>query len=60
MDFLLYQYIKYSVGGLYNIFKVLNIQYNFDILPCNLLIKRGITKLDSRDIGKSLHLTEKN
>jgi len=56
----LYQYIKYSVGGLYNIFQVLDIKYDFDTYPCDLLSNRGITILDSKDLGKSLHLTNSN
>jgi hypothetical protein len=54
------QYIKYSVGGLYNIFQVLNIKYNFDTLPCDLLKHRNITVLDSKNLGKSLHLLDTN
>jgi hypothetical protein len=54
------QYIKYSIGGLYNIFKVLNVQYNFDTLEIDFLSNRNITILDSKDIGNSLHLTNTN
>ena len=54
------QYIKYSVGGLYNIFQVLNIQYTFDTLPIDLLPSNNITTLDSKNLGKSLNLTSSN
>jgi hypothetical protein len=53
------KYIKYSVGGLYNIFKVLNIQYSFNTIQYNLN-HRNIYVLNSKDIGYSLHLTNPN
>ena len=52
------QYIKYSIGGLYEIIKKLNIKYNFSTV--NIDFSDKIKVLDANDMGKSLNLLNKN
>jgi len=56
------QLLKYSVGGLHNIIKVLNIEFtSTEIdLPTNLVESQKISKLYSSDLGKSLNLLNKD
>jgi len=54
------QYLKYSVGGLYNLCRTLNIQYKFDTIEYPIPNKSGIKILDSKDFGKSLQLLNTN
>ena len=56
------QYIKYSVGGLDQIIKTLNISYTtqFVKLPSTLATGGKIYVLNLEDLSTSLHLTSKN
>jgi len=56
------QYIKYSIGGLNNIIKVLNIEFTDEqiVLPPNITRSQKITKLITNDLGKSLNLSSPN
>lgn len=56
------QYIKYSIGGLHNIMKTLNIAFNEERinLPSDLIKSQKITKINSNDLGKSFKLDSRN
>jgi len=57
------QFNKFSVGGLYHIINDLNIQYNLKTIniPASLSIyKRGISNLNTINLGSSLNLNNKN
>lgn len=56
------QYIKYSVGGLDQIIKTLNISYTTQYveLPSTVGVDGKITKLNLQDLSTSLHLTSKS
>jgi hypothetical protein len=55
------QYIKYSIGGLNNIIRVLNIKFIEEIINLPILVaNQKIKKINTSKLGTSLNLLSKN